>query len=77
MKLKRCSHCKEEKSLGYFYRNRGRKDGMSEACKLCHKAYWDSEKGRAVTERFRSSEKGRRFHSPMRAMLRRAAIYGR
>jgi len=33
--VKVCSHCKEEKSLSEFYKNRTRKDGLHSQCKQC------------------------------------------
>ncbi len=35
-----CSTCKNEKSLGDFYKHKGHKDGLDYDCKQCCKAYY-------------------------------------
>jgi len=37
MGTKKCSHCKLEKPLNEFYKNRSRKDGLQAQCKKCCK----------------------------------------
>lgn len=34
--MKRCWKCKETKSEDMFYKDRGKKGGLSGECKLCH-----------------------------------------
>jgi 5-methylcytosine-specific restriction endonuclease McrA len=36
--LKRCSKCKEVKKLEEFHRNKTRKDGLADSCKVCARA---------------------------------------
>ena len=38
--MKRCSICKVEKELGEFCRDKSRKDGFNNMCKLCQKQYY-------------------------------------
>jgi hypothetical protein len=38
-KTKRCIHCKQYKQLPEFSKDRSRKDGHRENCKLCHNIY--------------------------------------
>ena len=35
--MKTCSHCKAEKPLTEFYKNKTRKDGLQCACKVCNR----------------------------------------
>jgi len=37
--MKRCSCCKELKFETEFYKNKGKKDGLANDCKKCHKQY--------------------------------------
>jgi len=56
---KRCSKCKQAKSISEFHKNRSKKDGFHHYCKVCTKAYQKSEKGRAITNRYQQSKKGK------------------
>jgi hypothetical protein len=37
--IKKCSQCRQKKSLMEFYRRRGNKDGREASCKSCHSNY--------------------------------------
>lgn len=60
---KRCSTCKENKSVSEFHKNRATKDGYHSQCKICIKAYQQSEDGKATQRkahcRYRQTEKGK------------------
>ena len=59
MNSKKCSRCKQVKSLDLFYRNRrSKKDGRGQQCKACnaihHKRYWKevrSKKKQAISKK--------------------------
>ena len=57
---KRCSHCKEEKLLNEFGKNRSTRDGLQHYCKPCAceaaKKYANSPKGRASKRRYLESK---------------------
>ena len=57
--MKTCSKCYQEKDLTEFYKNRAQKDGFDCWCKTCHKAYCQSEMGKAIHRRHRQTEKGK------------------
>jgi hypothetical protein len=40
-KTKKCSKCESSKDSSEFYRNKGRKDGLSVYCIVCTKQYYD------------------------------------
>lgn len=44
MNVKKCSTCKQEKSLDLFYKAKDKKDGLSSQCSDCKKAYWARNK---------------------------------
>lgn len=44
METKVCCICSKELEFEYFYRNKGRKDGLESRCKECRKS-WNKEKG--------------------------------
>lgn len=56
---KRCSKCKENKSLSDFYKNYTAKDGYRSDCKACRKKYSQTEKHKASQKRYRQTEKGK------------------
>lgn len=78
MKTKRCCKCKETKPVSEFYKNRSRKDGQTEECKMCIKErdrrYRDAnreavnERGRRYYEKNKEkiAEKGRRYYQANR-----------
>lgn len=39
IKTKVCSTCKKELSLGFFYKNKSKKNGLSSQCKECYRKY--------------------------------------
>ena len=55
--MKKCTICKEEKSLLQYYKNNRARDGFSAHCKLCHKIFHDrwmknnTEKKREINRR--------------------------
>ena len=58
---KRCSGCKQVKSVGEFYKNKSRKGGYGHYCKICKnqqvKQYRNSEHGRIVRTKYEQSER--------------------
>lgn len=39
-KTKTCGHCKEDKPLSEFYKEKGRRDGHTYLCKICRSTYY-------------------------------------
>jgi|SaaInlStandDraft_2_1057019.scaffolds.fasta_scaffold224999_1 hypothetical protein len=37
--MKKCNHCKQDKPLSEFNKNKNRKDGLQGNCKICQAAY--------------------------------------
>lgn len=48
--MKYCSGCKQNLSLDMFWKNKAKKDGLHNYCKICHKRYWAS---RDIKRRFK------------------------
>lgn len=51
--MKKCTMCKESKELDNFHKNKKKKDGYNNVCKLCRKEYhskWYSENKECVLE---------------------------
>lgn len=69
--MKRCSTCKEHKSLTEFNRNRTRSDGYSSTCRDCMKGYrathYGSNRGRLILE---AVERNRRRREELAEELR-------
>lgn len=60
--MKRCSGCKEIKPLSEFYDDaRNINTGKQSRCIACFKEYDKSPAGKASTQRYRNSEKGKQF----------------
>jgi len=59
---KRCSRCKEIKSLSEFHRDKSQKDGLKSYCKSCHKAYNQSERNKAYQKSYAQSPEGKIAH---------------
>jgi len=61
--LKRCSHCKAQKSLTDFWKCISRKDGLQHRCKQCSAIFqrrWArSESGRRSKRKYKKTAKGR------------------
>ena len=55
-KMKRCSKCKQSKSISEFYKSKSEKDGLQSWCKACRRDYKQTEKGKASTRRYNHSE---------------------
>ena len=76
MDTKRCSRCKETKSLDAFYRNRSKKQGRECYCKSCRKEYNRQPHRRAAAVRavmkHRRTEKGREQHRKANAKYYRS-----
>lgn len=51
MQTKICNHCKKEKLISEFYKNRAKKDGLSDACKICKYGF---------TQKYRKTPKGKK-----------------
>ena len=68
--LKICSHCKQEKSISEFYKNRNSKDGHTGQCKTCFSKYasfkWknDPEYRKKSNEHWKVYSKQRRAKDP-------------
>jgi len=60
---KTCSRCKEEKSIGEFYRNNQKKDNLRSECKECSKKHQQLEHSKLIHQKakkkYRESEKGK------------------
>jgi len=56
---KQCTACKEIKPISEFHKDRSRKDGLQRKCKICRKAYDQTEKGKAVRQVYQQSEQGK------------------
>lgn len=52
---KRCSKCKEIKSISEFHKSKREYDGLQGWCKLCFKSYQQSPKGKEIQRKFRQS----------------------
>lgn len=63
---KRCSVCKEEKSLADFHKNSSRKDGHCHSCKNCKlaesKRYRQTVKGKTTLKTYRQREKVHKYN---------------
>ena len=56
---KRCSVCKQIKTISEFYPRKDRRSGYRPQCKECGNAYGRSPKGRMEKQRYDISQKGR------------------
>lgn len=60
---KRCSDCKQTKSVLEFVKNRSKKDGYGCLCKPCNlkrtQKYYQTEKGKANRKRYQQSKEGK------------------
>lgn len=58
-----CTKCEEKKSANGFHKDKSRRDGYSNWCKVCCKEYQQSEAGKKAynqaNEKYRQSDKGR------------------
>ena len=61
--MKRCSKCKEEKSLEEFYKNKARRDGVTPICKSCRresqKKYREENPGKVLEGKKKYYEENR------------------
>ena len=57
MKTKRCSKCGETKPVSEFFKDKTKKDGYRSGCKACHKAYFQSHRGKSVQAKHAKSKK--------------------
>lgn len=70
--LKRCSHCREERTTTAFGRARSTRDGLQRTCKICQKAWRDLHKdairarGKARYEKEAVRRGSRRQHKKSR-----------
>lgn len=60
--MKRCSHCKIEKSVNDFHKNRRMKDGFHYCCKVCVRAWQQSDKGQIAQKRISQSQKTKEYN---------------
>lgn len=72
MKRKRCSCCGSRRSVRNFYRDRGRRDGMTVWCKACYGTYARSAAGRATQARYRHGPAGRAYRQWYSATYRKS-----
>ena len=70
--MKKCTKCKEEKSLELFNRNRKNKDGLSYICKECNKAYCDMNQDKIAS--YRQKYKEARSYIKNEKLLKKEAI---
>jgi len=60
---KRCSHCKQIKSIIEFRKNKSAKDGLHNQCKVCEYEYRISDRGKkshnAWDKKYRQTERGK------------------
>lgn len=61
--IKRCTDCKQIKSLSEFNKDESSKDGLQYKCKSCYRDYQQSPKGKAVNRKaqgkYRKTPKGK------------------
>lgn len=63
MGLKWCYKCQQNKTLSEFYKNKTKKDGLRDECKICHKEYmYNSPLQKIYRKKFEESYK----HTPIR-----------
>lgn len=58
IKLKQCSGCRIWRSLNEFCKNKSRKGGLDDRCRVCHRIYAQSEAGIKAGEKWRHSHIG-------------------
>lgn len=51
VKCKVCKGCSEERGLDDFYSDKRAKDGKQSRCKDCHKAFYKTDRGKAVKKK--------------------------
>lgn len=56
---KQCSKCKQSKPLSEFHRNRSKKDGYHNQCKICRSVYAKSDKAKLHQKKYQQSQKGK------------------
>ena len=59
IQMKRCSKCKQMKSVSEFYVFKKGKDGFQSYCKACDKKYKQGEKSKSYQKRYFQSERGK------------------
>lgn len=59
-RIKKCTKCRETKSVEQFSKDKSRRDGFQDQCKTCCKDYRQSKKGKQARSRYLKSEKGKR-----------------
>lgn len=59
LQTKTCTKCGKEKDLESFYRDSGKKDGLSSHCKSCRNAYEQTKDRKEAKRRYHTSERGR------------------
>ena len=68
--MRRCSRCKELKSVDEFGKDRSRKDGLTGRCKGCMKEYQQSDNGKAAQRKYRQSDSGKVAHKKYNQSVR-------
>lgn len=67
---KRCSKCKQSKSLSEFYKSNRERDGLQNWCKVCLRDYKQTEKGKATAKRYNHSGKSKAIKKRYRNSIR-------
>ena len=80
--MKRCPACETVKPMTDFHRNRSKKDGLADQCKLCKNAYDkryqvdNLDKFRVITRRYRDKHKNTKEYK-LRALEKSRKEYER
>lgn len=79
IQTKRCSKCKQVKSVLQFSKHHNRKDGLQNYCKIClnatKKRYRQTKKGKATEKRYENSEKYKAYKKRYRQTEKGKATY--
>lgn len=75
--VKRCTKCRETKSVDEFHRNRRRRDGLASQCKECKRAYYEDHREERCAYREARREEKRAYYEARReeALAYRRAYY--
>jgi 5-methylcytosine-specific restriction endonuclease McrA len=76
--FKRCTSCKEELPLSLFYQNRRGRDGLTERCVPCFKAYWkqNPDVGRVAFHNRRARERQAKGRANKQQLKGRWSVFG-
>jgi len=72
-KIKKCYHCKKNKAIKFFGKNKGRRDGLQSSCKNCkseiNKKYYKENKAKCI-ERIGLGKRKRALHNYTRLVTK-------